>query len=93
MTWCTRCGYDYGSISHGCGGSGYFPQPTTSISNITPITQDQETYWRTRLEPEIREKLAKEIEETPFDDFYNCGDSRCLFRHREKVIAIVRGQG
>ena len=34
MTWCRRCGYDYGFTSHACGGSGNFPIPSPSVISI-----------------------------------------------------------
>ena len=34
MTWCNRCGYDYGLTSHACGGSGSFPTPSLSVTSI-----------------------------------------------------------
>ena len=29
MTWCNRCGYDYGLTSHTCGGTGNTSRPLT----------------------------------------------------------------
>ena len=34
MTWCNRCGYDYGLTAHACGGSGNFPTPSLSVTSM-----------------------------------------------------------
>ena len=68
MTWCNRCGYDYGLTSHACGGSGSFPTPSLSVTSID-FTNFQArggngaepTYTQADLEPLI-ESIAVRVE-------------------------------